>query len=191
MTSVTLLSALEWPRGWCRFRSIRSTLRILQETRDPRFKPCRGGVFERNLVIYDARVETFVNVGQNTAPKTFRFRRNAWVPMGADRLPQLPAPEVGRVWKVDPKLAAAGTAKMRVTASEPRLAGIGADAYRPRAATSAPQSAPSRQRGRRLPWRRPAGTMLRWPARPDSVPAGGCAHRAVLRAGGGPQRGAR
>ncbi|MHC4600985.1 MAG: right-handed parallel beta-helix repeat-containing protein, partial [Planctomycetota bacterium] len=65
-------------------------LRILQETRDPRFKPCRGGLFEHNLVIYDARVRVFVNVGPGTDPKSFVFRRNAWVPLEGAARPSLP-----------------------------------------------------------------------------------------------------
>lgn len=68
-------------------------LRILQETRDPRFKPCHDGLFEHNLVIYDSRVQVFVNVGAGTAPETFKFRRNAWCDAEGCRKPQLPTPE--------------------------------------------------------------------------------------------------
>ncbi len=68
-------------------------LRVLQETRDPQFKPCHSGLFEHNLVIYDSRVQIFVNVGTGTAPETFRFRRNAWCDVEACRKPQLPTPE--------------------------------------------------------------------------------------------------
>lgn len=57
-------------------------VRILQESRDPRFVPCRGGIFENNLVVYDpARVSMSTNVGQGTDPKTFLFRGNAWASM--------------------------------------------------------------------------------------------------------------
>ena len=68
-------------------------LRILQETSDPRFKPCHGGLFEHNLVIYDSRVQVFVNVGVGTAPETFQFRRNVWCDVEGCRKPQLPTPE--------------------------------------------------------------------------------------------------
>ncbi len=68
-------------------------LRILQETQDSRFKPCHGGLFEHNLVIYDSRVQVFVNVGAGTAPETFKFRRNAWCDVEGCREPQLPTPE--------------------------------------------------------------------------------------------------
>ena len=62
-------------------------LRILQETTDPQFEPCHGGVFEDNLVIYDSRVQVFVNVGPRTAPETFVFRRNAWCDVEGSRRP--------------------------------------------------------------------------------------------------------
>jgi hypothetical protein len=68
-------------------------LRILQETRDPQFKPCHGGLFEHNLVLYDSRVQVFVSVGPGTAPETFRFRRNVWCDVEGCRKPQLPTAE--------------------------------------------------------------------------------------------------
>ena len=55
-------------------------VRILQENRDPRFVPCRGGVFEYNLVVYDpAKVSMSTNVGSGTDAKSFKFRSNAWI----------------------------------------------------------------------------------------------------------------
>lgn len=57
-------------------------VRILQENRDARFVPCRGGVFEKNLVVYDpAKVSMSTNVGAGTDAKSFTFRENAWVSM--------------------------------------------------------------------------------------------------------------
>ena len=105
-------------------------LRILQETSDAKFKPSHDGVFERNLVVFDRKVGTFVNVGPNTAPDTFVFRENAWFEVGGGRRPRLPTPEIGGVYGVDPRLEKPGTAEMKVT--EPKLAGYGADAYRPK-----------------------------------------------------------
>jgi hypothetical protein len=107
-------------------------LRILQETKDPRFKRCTGGKFEHNLVVYDGRVRVFVNVGPNTEPETFTFHHNAWFSAsGRGRKPTLPAPEKNGVWGVDPKLQDPGTETMRIGSPDPRLRGIGADAYRP------------------------------------------------------------
>jgi len=105
-------------------------MRILQETGSKRFKPCGGGRFEDNLVVYDKRVGVFVNVGPATAPGTFIFRRNAWFGPGR-QIPRLPTRETGGVYQVDPKLKDPGTAKMTVTSKDPRLKGIGADGYVP------------------------------------------------------------
>ena len=76
-------------------------LRILQETSDPQFKPCHGGLFEHNLVIYDSRVQIFVNVGPRTAPETFVFRRNAWCDVEGSRKPRCPSPEKDGVYLSD------------------------------------------------------------------------------------------
>jgi hypothetical protein len=73
-------------------------LRILQETTDPQFLPCHDGVFEDNLVFYDARVQVFVNVGPRTAPETFVFRRNVWCDVEGSRRPLLPVAEQDAVY---------------------------------------------------------------------------------------------
>lgn len=53
--------------------------RILQETVDARFVPCRNGLFANNLIVFDtADLRTFVNVGPDTAPETFTFASNLW-----------------------------------------------------------------------------------------------------------------
>lgn len=73
------------PRKWF--------LRILQETRDEGFVPCRGGRFTDNLVVYRGdEIAVPVNVGPGTAPETFEFARNYWFCIddparGAPRLP--------------------------------------------------------------------------------------------------------
>jgi hypothetical protein len=73
-------------------------LRILQETTDPQFAPCHGGVFEDNLVFYDSRVQVFVNVGPRTSPETFVLRRNAWCDVEGSRRPSLPVQETEAVY---------------------------------------------------------------------------------------------
>jgi hypothetical protein len=104
-------------------------LRILQESTDERFLPCADGVFEDNLVVFDAAVTTFVNVGPGTKPATFRFRGNAWFEIGGQRRPELPVPEKDGVHGVDPRLKDPGGAEMKVTSDDPRLRGVGADSY--------------------------------------------------------------
>lgn len=73
-------------------------LRILQETEDPQFMPCHGGIFEDNLVFYDSRVQIFVNVGPRTSPGTFAFARNAWCDVEGSRRPSLPVSEQNGVY---------------------------------------------------------------------------------------------
>jgi hypothetical protein len=104
-------------------------LRILQETRDKRFKPSHGGSFENNLVVFDSKIRTFVNVGSGTSPESFTFRANAWFDKSGKRQPRLPTPETDGVYGVDPKLEKPGTAAMKCT--EPKLRTYGADAYKP------------------------------------------------------------
>ena len=110
----------------------RWTLRILEETENPLFVKCRGGVFEHNLVVFDSRLRGFVNVGPNTAPETFVYRHNAWYDVDGARRPKLTAPEKDGVYQIDPKLEKVNTPGMRVTSQDPTLKGIGADAYRTR-----------------------------------------------------------
>ncbi|MEZ5301068.1 MAG: right-handed parallel beta-helix repeat-containing protein [Verrucomicrobiales bacterium] len=102
-------------------------VRILQENQGDGFKPCQGGVFEDNLIVFDRRVNVFANVGGGTAPETFRFRGNAWFERGAarQRKPALPGAEAGGVYGVDPQLDAAGAAK----SGDARLMGKGAGGY--------------------------------------------------------------
>jgi hypothetical protein len=73
-------------------------LRILQETEDPQFVPSHGGIFEDNLVFFDARVQVFVNVGPQTAPETFIFRRNVWCDVEGSRRPSLPVEEQSGIY---------------------------------------------------------------------------------------------
>jgi hypothetical protein len=84
-------------------------LRILQETSASGFPPCRNVRFERNVIVFDrAKVRGVVNIGANTAPKTFRFEKNLWY--AADRparsKPNLPVAETGGIDNLDPELDA-------------------------------------------------------------------------------------
>ena len=104
-------------------------LRILQETDQSRFPACRDGVFEHNLIVFDRRVRSFVNVGPGTAPETFTFRSNAWFQTDGGTRPRLPGDEEDGVYQIDPGLENAGTRDMRATSTDRRLRGIGARAY--------------------------------------------------------------
>lgn len=81
-------------------------LRILQETRDERFVPCRNVVFEGNTVVYRrAAVRTVCNVGPGTQPESFTFVGNRWWCADAPQSkPDLPTPEKDGVYGVDPRM---------------------------------------------------------------------------------------
>ena len=105
-------------------------LRILQESRDARFKPCHGGVFEQNLVIYDSRVQVFVNVGPGTADGTFTFRHNAWHDLDGRRKPLLPVIENDGLFLTDMQFDGAALQSADINIRDERLRGIGAGAYK-------------------------------------------------------------
>jgi hypothetical protein len=101
-------------------------IRILQEQPLESFRACAGGIFERNLIVHDERVRVLVNVGPNTEPESFEFRRNAWFCRdGRPRL-TLPVDEEGAVGGVDPELREAEDGSFRITSRDRRLRGIGA-----------------------------------------------------------------
>jgi hypothetical protein len=83
----------------------RWVLRILQETRDPDFVPCRRGVFVDNLIVWHG-FDTVVNIGPGTAPETFEFARNWWFRSDAPARssPHLPTRERDPADGIDPRL---------------------------------------------------------------------------------------
>jgi hypothetical protein len=85
----------------------RWVMRILQETTEPGFPPCRHGRFEHNLVVFRAAdIAAIVNIGSNTDPASFRFSNNLWFcedrPQSSQ--PQLPALETSSLYGIDPQL---------------------------------------------------------------------------------------
>ena len=104
-------------------------LRILQETTNSKFKPCHDGVFENNLIIYDSKVQVFVNIGPGTAPQTFTFRRNAWHNLDGQRKPSLPTPETGGFHLPEIPISPNALATGKIRLKDKRLRTIGADAY--------------------------------------------------------------
>lgn len=92
-------------------RPSRWVMRILQETTAEGFPPCRDGVFERNLIVFDGReVRETVNIGPNTAPESFRFRENLWFRIDRPEAgrPRLPSDEVAGQYGIDPRLPDVG-----------------------------------------------------------------------------------
>ncbi len=89
------------------YRPAKWVIRILQETTEPGFAPCRNGRFEHNLIVFRrADVRIFVNIGPNTQPETFTFSHNLWYceDQPAASRPELPAAETSSVYGVDPML---------------------------------------------------------------------------------------
>lgn len=105
-------------------------LRILQETKDTRFRPCHGGIFENNLVIYDSRIRDFVNVGSGTAPETFVFTHNAWHDMNGRGKPTLPTTEKDGLYQVELDVDQAGMQEGIIKVMDERLRNIGAQGYK-------------------------------------------------------------
>ena len=107
-------------------------VRILQETRDPGFAPCRNGRFEHNLIVFRrSDLRTFVNVGPDTAPETFRFSDNLW--FCEDRpeasKPQLPVPELRGLYGRNPRLESSNSREFKP--QDPVAARYGASAWEP------------------------------------------------------------
>ncbi len=73
----------------------RWVVRILQESTQARFLPCRNGRFERNLIQYDpSQIFTRVNIGSNTEPDSFVFRGNSWKSSSSSPQSNLPLEEI-------------------------------------------------------------------------------------------------
>lgn len=80
--------------------------RILQETKEPGFVPCRNGVVKNNKIVFRReQVQVEVNIGPGAAPETFRFEGNQW--FAEDRpqasKPKLPVEETSGVYGSDPR----------------------------------------------------------------------------------------
>lgn len=87
-----------FPRKWI--------FRILQETKEPGFVPCRNVVIRGNRFVFRrAQVQVDVNLGPGTAPETFQFEKNHW--FAEDRpqasKPKLPVEEKDGVHGTDPR----------------------------------------------------------------------------------------
>ncbi|MFH1715836.1 MAG: right-handed parallel beta-helix repeat-containing protein [Planctomycetota bacterium] len=105
-------------------------LRILQETEDSKFKPCHAGIFENNLIIFDSRVDVFVNVGSGTAPETFVFRHNAWHDLSSGRKPSLPTAESDAIYQVNLDTGQDVLNDGRIRLSGEQLKDIGSEGYK-------------------------------------------------------------
>lgn len=80
--------------------------RILQETTELGFAPCRNVLVQDNRIVFRrSQVRIEINIGDGTEPESFRFEGNHWF---ADDRPQasrprLPSEETGGTYGVDPR----------------------------------------------------------------------------------------
>jgi hypothetical protein len=105
-------------------------LRILQETKDVRFRPCHSGIFENNLIIYDSRIRDFVNIGPGTAPETFVFSHNAWHDINGRGKPTLPAAEKDGLYQIEMDVDKTAMEKGIVRIKDKKAKDIGAQGYK-------------------------------------------------------------
>lgn len=113
------------PAKWC--------IRILQETRQPGFVPCRNGQFTDNLVLFrSGEMTTPVNVGDGVLAETFTFARNAWWCENdpARSTPKLPVRETDGRYGEDPRLVDAASGDFRLRDDSP-LRGVHTPGVRP------------------------------------------------------------
>jgi hypothetical protein len=94
--------------------------------------PCRNGRFEHNLIVFRrSDLRTYVNIGPDTAPETFRFSNNFWYCEDRPEAskPQLPVPEQDGVYGRDPRLDAADFKQPKP--QDPVAARFGASGWQP------------------------------------------------------------
>ncbi len=113
------------PAKWC--------LRILQETKQPGFVPCRNGRFTDNLVaLRRSEVHDIVNIGPDTAADSFEFARNYWFdyddPLAG--APKLPVEEKEPAGGFDPHFRDPSKGDLRVAPASPARS-FGASAFKP------------------------------------------------------------
>jgi hypothetical protein len=93
-------------RGNTIVRPGKFVFRILQETIEPGFVPCRNGRIEKNVIVFRrSDVREPVNIGPNTDAESFTFSGNHWYceDAPARSKPELPSDEINAVYGVAPK----------------------------------------------------------------------------------------
>ena len=80
--------------------------RILQETKEPGFVPCRNVLIKENKITFRrSEVQTELNIGPDASPETFRFENNRWFAEDKPQAskPKLTVEEKDGVYGVDPR----------------------------------------------------------------------------------------
>jgi hypothetical protein len=86
-------NSIRFPTRWI--------FRILQETREPGFVPCRKVEIRNNHIVFRrSQVETELNIGDDTEPGTFVFEGNRWhaEDKPESSRPKLPVAESGGIY---------------------------------------------------------------------------------------------
>ena len=114
------------------YRPKRWAVRILQESTDARFVPCRNGRFLNNVVVFRAdELRQLMNIGSNTSPETFEFAGNVWYcidrPADTQRLVRLPVAETKGTYGSDPGLKAPESGDLSIPGRTSRGAGVRGD----------------------------------------------------------------
>ncbi|MCB9755937.1 MAG: hypothetical protein H6713_38945 [Myxococcales bacterium] len=117
-------NTIDTPHNW--------VLRILQEktsTPEHEFLPASGGRLVNNLIYFDrGDLSTYVNIGPNTDAPSFSFTTNLWyaydAPGQSNPGGDLPAPEQGGIYGVDPLLGDPGGGDYSIDLASP-AAGAG------------------------------------------------------------------
>jgi hypothetical protein len=95
-------NTIEHPGRWA--------FRILQETKEAGFVPCRNVEIADNVIVFTSGKwsENGINIGAGTAPETFKFARNWWYCQDRPERsrPKLPTEESGGVYGREPAGAA-------------------------------------------------------------------------------------
>lgn len=105
--------------------------RILQETKSPRFFPSQTGIFERNLVVTDKRVRSFINVGRRTLPESFVFQENVWSASEDTVGDTLPTEENHGIYNVGFRVVKDEQGRIGVKDDYPHADQVGPAAYLP------------------------------------------------------------
>jgi Right handed beta helix region len=116
------------------YRPRRWGFRILQETREPGFVPCRNGQFIDNLIAYRSDEMILpINIGDATDPQSFTVARNAWYCLDAPHRSRLKLPilETDGLYGIAPGFRDAEHGNLRLRPDSPvRAAGARMDDQR-------------------------------------------------------------
>lgn len=101
--------------------------RILQENNDSQLIQCRNNVYTNNIIVFDEKVSTFINVGPNTKPETFIFANNLWYHKTNPNFddPGLPTIESNGIIQKNPMFVSNETKDFHLAPQSPAIAAGG------------------------------------------------------------------